>query len=406
MKDEFDLSYTTVHGGTPALFCDALESYLASSTEVMPKLEVILELDPTMPMAIMFRAYLLKLAADPRFRAPIVKSFEAVADRKDLNPREQLHRKALDYWQQDRLEDAVRVFDAITGEYPRDILAARVAHYLHFYGSGGSQMVSSLQNVIQQWQPGDRFYGFLKGMESFSLEELGEYPAAEAAGREALEINPADIWATHAVTHVLQMQSRFEEGVPFIESLSDNWAGANNFVNHMHWHKALQHIGLGQLDEALAIYDALLVEPLEDDFYLDVCNAASLLWRLEMLGMPVGSRWEQLLELSKARVTDDELVFTTLHYLMAPAVLGDTDTVSKGILHFQNWSHDDTTQGEVAKRVGLEMAQAIFEMASGRGSDGSNRLSAIKDDIYRIGGSHAQRDLFSQLISHYHYSHN
>jgi len=402
MKDEFDLSYTTDHEDTPALFCDALESYLASSTEVMPKLEAVLELDPTMPMAIMFRAYLLKLAADPRFRAPIGKSFEAVAGRDDLNPREQLHRKALDFWQRDRLEDAVRVFDATTEEYPRDILAARVAHYLHFYGSGGRHMVNSLQNVIQQWQPGDRFYGFLKGMESFSLEELGEYPAAETAGREALEINPADIWATHAVTHVLQMQSRFEEGVPFIESFSNNWAGVNNFVNHMHWHKALQHIGLGQLDEALAIYDSLLVEPLDDDFYLDVCNAASLLWRLEMLGMSVGDRWEQFLELSRARVADDELVFTTLHYLMAPAVLGDTDAVNRGMQHFQKWSHENTTQGEVAKRVGLAMAQAILEMASGKGADGSARMSAVKEDIYRIGGSHAQRDLFSQLISHYH----
>ena len=28
------------------------------------------------------------------------------------------------------------------------------------------------------------------------------------------------------------------------------------------------------------------------------------------------------------RVTDDELVFTTLHYLMAPAVLGDAEAVA------------------------------------------------------------------------------
>ncbi|MBO6557125.1 MAG: tetratricopeptide repeat protein [Pseudomonadales bacterium] len=401
-KDEFDLSYTTTDDDTPALFCDALESYLASSTEVMPKLETVLEKDPTMPMAIMFRGYLMKLAADPRFRAPINTCYEAVANREDLNEREQMHRHAFDYWQHDRLEDAVKLFDAICEAYPRDMLAARVSHYLHFYGSGGQQMVDSLQHIINHWQPGDRFYGFLKGMQSFAHEELGDYAAAEAAGREALDINPADIWATHAVTHVLQMQSRFEEGVPFIESFSNQWHGINNFANHMHWHKALQHIGLDQLDEALTIYDALLVDPLEDDFYLDVCNAASLLWRLEMLGKNVGHRWEPLLELSRNRIEDDELVFPTLHYLMAPAVLGDAEAVEKGLQHFQRWTNDDTTQGSVARQVGLPMAQAIQEIASGHGAEGSARMAAIQDHIYLIGGSHAQRDLFSQLISHYH----
>ncbi len=401
MKDELGLSYTFTNPEAPAAFCDTLESYLASSSEVMPQLESVLELDPAMPMAIMFRAYLLKLAADPRFRAPIRKCFDAVSRRSDLNERERIHLRALDFWRQDRLEEAVLAFDAIVEQFPKDMLALRLAHYLHFYGTGGGDMVKSLGRAIGHWQPDDRYYGFLKGMESFALEENGDYPAAESAGREALEMNPADIWATHAVTHVLHMQSRFDEGVPFIESFSDQWHSANNFVNHMHWHKALQYIGLGEPEAALSIYDALLVEPLADDFYLDVCNAASLLWRLEMHGLPIGDRWQRLLELSRNRVDDDELVFTTLHYLMAPALLGDRDTVRRGISHFESWSQSDTSQGRVAGNVGLVMARAIEEMAMGNGDAGAARMAEVKDKIYQIGGSHTQRDLFNQLISHY-----
>lgn len=402
MRDEFDLNYTTSSPETPALFCDALESYLASSTEVMPRLEGILELDPEMPMALMFRAYLLKLAADPRFREPIARSCEALVDRGDLNEREKMHRQALLLWQQDQMFEAAKIFDEITRLYPKDMLAARVAHYLHFYGSGGPDMTASLKETISHWAPGERFYGFLKGMESFALEESGDYSAAEKVGREALEINPADIWATHAVTHVLQMQSRFNEGIPFIESFSHHWDNANNFVFHLHWHRALQHIGVGELEEALAIYDNLLVAPLQDDFYLDVCNAASLLWRLEMHGLSTGDRWQQLHELSTKRIADDELVFTTLHYLMAPAVLGDTEAVNRGLQHFESWSKQSTSQGEVAKKVGLEMARAIQEITTGREAQGASRMAQINQSVYLIGGSHAQRDLFNQLTTHYH----
>ncbi|HIL84408.1 MAG TPA: tetratricopeptide repeat protein, partial [Pseudomonadales bacterium] len=396
MRDELGLDYTTDNPDCVQLFCEALEHYLASSVQVMPTLEKLIEQDPAMPMALLFRAYLLKLAADPRFRGPINKCFEAVAARPDLNDREQRHLKALSLWQADQMVDAVAVFDGINLDYPKDMLALRVAHYLHFYGSGGQQMMGSLQVALENWETSDPYYGFLKGMHSFALEESGHYPEAESAGLEALDINRNDIWAAHAVTHVYQMQSRFEEGVPFIESRLPEWNSANNFVYHLHWHKALQHIGLGNLDQALVIYDRALVEPLGDDFYLDVCNAASLLWRLEMSGLNVGDRWGQLLELSKNRIRDDELVFTSLHYLIAPAILGDAKTVKAGLDHFHHWSNAKTSQGTVAKIVGETMATALTKIASEQKREGVTLMQSVQNEIYRIGGSHAQRHLFDQ----------
>lgn len=403
MRDELGLDYTTDSPDSVQLFCEVLEHYLASSAQVMPTLTMLLEQDPAIPMALLFRAYILKLAADPRFRGAISHCFETVAARPDLNDREQRHLKALSFWQADQMADAVAVFDDIVLDYPKDMLALRVAHYLHFYGSGGKQMMGSLQAALENWQSNERYYGFLKGMQSFALEESGHYLEAESAGLEALEINRQDIWAGHAVTHVYQMQSRFKEGVPFIESLLPEWNSAsnqaNNFVYHLHWHKALQHIGLGNLLEALAVYDDALVDPLGDDFYLDVCNAASLLWRLEMSGLNVGDRWDQLRELSKNRIRDDELVFTSLHYLMAPAILGDAATVKAGLDHFHHWSKAKTTQGTVAKIVGETMAIAITKLASDQKEDGVKLMQSVQNDIYRIGGSHAQRHLFDQLIS-------
>ena len=401
MRDELGLDYTTDNPDCVQLFCEALENYLASSVQVMPSLEQLFEQDPAMPMALLFRAYLLKFAADPRFRAAINQCFDTVSARPDLNDREQRHLKALSLWQADQMTDAVAVFDGIVLDYPKDMLALRIAHHLHFYGSGGRQMMESLQVALENHETNDRYYGFLKGMHSFALEESGHYPEAEAAGLEALDINRKDIWAAHAVTHVYQMQSRFEEAISFIESRLPEWNSANNFVYHLHWHKALQHIGLGNLDQALIVYDEALVEPLADDFYLDVCNATSLLWRLEMSGSNVGDRWAPLHELSKNRVQDDELVFTSLHYLIAPAILGDAKTVKTGLDHFHHWSNANTSQGTVAKIVGETMATALTKLASEQKREGVTLMQSVQNEIYRIGGSHAQRHLFDQLINTY-----
>lgn len=401
MIDEFGLEYTTNCEQAPALFTEVLENYLGSSAQTMPCLDHLLAVDPEMPMALIFRAYLLKSASDPRFRTPIKKCFDAVAGRADLNERERRHRLALEYWQQDQLIDTVSVLDDIVKTYPRDMLALRIAHHLHFYGAGAIKMTGSLIPASKHWNASDRFFGYFKGMQSFALEESGNYKEAETAGIEALEFNNTDIWAAHAVTHVYHMQKRFAEGSSFIDSLTDVWSDKNNFVNHLYWHKALLHIGLKEFDVALKIYDDFLIEPLTDDFYLDVCNAASLLWRLEMLGVNLGQRWSQLMAYSTRRVTDDELVFTTLHYLMAPAILEDNETTTHCLGHFSNWLSSATTQGEVAKSVGATMAQAIVLLAKKQHVQGARLMQSVRDQIHLIGGSHAQRHLFEQLITHY-----
>src|SRR3546814_15804803 len=92
---------------------------------------------------------------------------------------------------------------------------------------------------------------------------------------------------------------------------------SNNFRFHLYWHRGLYHLERHEFDEVLKLYDDHVASDIATDMYLDVCNAASMLWRLEMYGVDIGNRWKDLTEVSLRHVDDHDLVFVSLHYLIA-----------------------------------------------------------------------------------------
>ena len=86
---------------------------------------------------------------------------------------------------------------------------------------------------------------------------------------------------------------------------------------------------------------------------------------------------------------------------MTPALLKDQSMINAAMDHFESWSQEQTTQGKVCRIVGLPLAQSIVEIGKGEFASATTRLSNIQKDIYLIGGSHVQRQLFDDLLNHY-----
>ena len=70
-------------------------------------------------------------------------------------------------------------------------------------------------------------------------------------GRQAVERNSGDLWAIHAVAHVLEMQGRSAEGVKWLDYTPEQWAHKNPFKAHVWWHAALFFLAQGEYDRAL-----------------------------------------------------------------------------------------------------------------------------------------------------------
>ncbi len=112
------------------------------------------------------------------------------------------------------------------------------------------------------------------------------------------------------------MQGRLAEGVEWLKQPFGSWGDRNPFRQHLWWHTALFPFELGQYDRVLQFYDnEIRSEP--SDFYLDIQNAASMLFRLEWCGVEVGNRWKELAEIAEKRIDDHVLAFTDVHIMLS-----------------------------------------------------------------------------------------
>lgn len=392
------LPLSTASPSAASTFDLAIESYLATRADTPRIIRQILVDDPENLMARCLMGYLTKLAGDringqraAELRRALASNIEGGAG----TAWERSHVTALGMWVAEDLDALLRHFETMLNAYPHDALSLRMLHYLYFYHGDSRQMRDSVAARLDAYA-GHRLEGYIEGMYAFGLEEAGDYIEAERFGRAAVERNPMDLWAIHAVAHVMQMQGRVDEGIRWLQGMRPQWAGGNNFRFHLCWHESLFHLAAGNLERVLIIYDEEIAPAVQDDFYLDLCNASSLLLRLEAAGCDVGERWQPLAEIAERHVQDAELVFASLHYLMPLLKIRSTAAdILLATLH--RWATTDTDQGRVVRDVALDVAAFLAALNNDERARAADLHHTFRKDLHRIGGSHAQRELFDLI---------
>ncbi|HWE74844.1 MAG TPA: tetratricopeptide repeat protein [Stellaceae bacterium] len=398
----FDARGVTVTAASPeavSLLDAALLSYAAFKSDTGDRLKAALS-DPSLVMAPVLRGYFL-LLLEKRELVPraldAAATAEAAMAKYGATARERRHLAALRLWGRRDLAGACAVLHAILTDEPRDLLTLKLVQYLLFYGGDWRAMRVSVAMALAAWDQGAPGYGYGLGCYAFALEECGDYEAAERAGRRAIEFCPDDIWAGHAVVHVCEMQDRTEDGLRWLDEASGGWKGANNFAFHVAWHRCLFLLDLDRNDEALALYDRDVRAESTDDL-LDISNAVSLLWRLEQLGVDVGHRWDELAARSAKRSDDHMQIFGDAHYAMALAAAGGEGDLARWRVSSEAYTAREETESAVMRDVGLSLGDAVVAHRQGDYARASDLLLPLCTGFQRIGGSHAQRDLFTKLL--------
>jgi tetratricopeptide (TPR) repeat protein len=251
--------------------------------------------------------------------------------------------------------------------------------------------------VLPAWSKDDPDYHAILGMLAFGLEETGQYDRAEAAGRRAIELQPRNGWAQHAVAHVLEMQDRREDGVAWMRADVPAWTEESFLAVHNWWHLSLFHLGLDEIDEVLALYDGPIWGASRSNFAFDIVDAAALLWRLKLRGVELGDRFAELADVVETEPRGEN-AFVDSHAVLALVGAGRLEAAAAVIARQQAALRVSGDNAMFVRDVGLPLMEGILAFGQERYGEAVEHLRDMRSRSARFGGSHAQRDLIDQTL--------
>ncbi|EKX63970.1 tetratricopeptide repeat protein [Streptomyces ipomoeae] len=360
---------------------------------------------PTSPLAQAFAAYLGVLGTEPR---DVVEAgsrfaeFSAGVDHSALPLRERTHMAAAEAWLGGDMSRAGRLLEELVVECPRDPLALAVGHQLDFFTGDATRLRDRIGGALPAWAPDDPHRGPLLGMYAFGLEESGHYGRAREVALAAVEQNPRDVWAIHAVVHVHEMQGRFAEGIDYLDARLDDWASGTLLTVHNWWHYALYALEAGDTDTATRIYDAVLHHKDSTGFVMELLDAASLLWRFLLAGLDEDARWQKLADAWAAREDPPYYAFNDMHAVMAFAGAGRLKAADELIADRRRWlAQDGTCPGTnhaMTAEIGLPVCEALVAYVRADYTSVIDLLWPVRRRLHTFGGSHAQRDAVQRTL--------
>jgi hypothetical protein len=323
--------------------------------------------------------------------APFIARAQAGLADAAISARERRWVAAVAAWVAGDLPRAMALHEEQAREYPRDLASLKLGQY-HLFNAGNSP---GMLRLALQALPASADVPYMHGMAAFAWEQCHLLPQAEAAARHAIALRHKEPWAHHALAHVLLTQGRLREGLDFMRAVSPSWTGLNSFMlTHNWWHTALFALEFDRPDEVLALYDQQ-VWGVARDYSQDQIGAVSLLARLELAGVDVGPRWEDVANHLTKRGVDLVLPFLDLQYLYGLARAGrpQADTL---LAHIEAHAVQPQTAA-VWRDVALPAARGLLAHARGDHAQAVRQLGSALPRMLEVGGSHAQRDLFEQI---------
>jgi hypothetical protein len=351
---------------------------------------------PGFAMAHLLKAWLNLLGTEPA-GIDAARAAHAAAAPHCRTARELGHLAAVGHLVDGRWHEAGRAVLRVGTDHPQDLLALQVGHQIDFFTGNARLLRDRIARALPEWSADMPGYHALLGMQAFGLEEMGDYAHAEVAGRRAVELEPRDGWAQHAVAHVLEMQGRIGEGIAWMSGNPDAWSRDSFFAVHNWWHLALYHLDRAETDEVLRLFDGPIFGT-RSAVAMDLIDAAALLWRLHLRGEAVGDRWAAVADNWQAFASAANYAFNDAHAVMAFVGAGRPERIAEVMDAQDRAMAAAGDNARFTREVGRPVILGLKAFGEGNYAGCIAAIQPVIPIANRFGGSHAQRDVLDLTV--------
>jgi tetratricopeptide (TPR) repeat protein len=377
---------------------DAIDRFTVAFLAAKDAASTILAIADTHPDCALVNAYAAALhlysqsaAAIERDALPLLARARTAGT--PLSMREQLLIDAVAAWARNDFGQAIALHEVIAEGWPADIVSAKFAEFLFFQAPDYQRHLRFMEMVA----PANDTISHFKAMHAFAYELCGQYPRAEAVARSALDLDLDTPWAHHALAHLYLNQGRIRDGTEALERFAPTWVGHGQSLRvHNTWHLALLHLAALDINKVIDLYRTRIAGLTPTDVFEHV-DAISLLWRLELAGHRQEEEWRVLVPHIVPRANEQVFPFLNAHYVYALARGGrvsEAEHAVELVRAFADRQHGDSAHTWGC--VGVPLLEACLAFARGDSTGAAQLLGPVQRELYRVGGSDAQNDLFRQ----------
>jgi hypothetical protein len=376
----------------------ALRAFNVYQGDPIGELDAAISAAPAFTAACLLKAWILALTTEPACVADAAR-LAMQARALPMNDRERSQLAILDEVIAGNWNRAASAMDLHNMRYPHDLAALQCGHLMDFFRGSARDLRDRVARALPAWSKDLPGFHAVLGFYAFGLEESGEYGRAEETGRRAIEIEPLDCWAHHAVAHVMEMEGRALDGIGWMVAREPYWANDTNFFKvHNWWHRALCHLDLGQMDDVWRLYDGP-IRGAKSAVAMDLVDASALLWRISLSGRDVGTRWTELADAWDTHADGRLYPFNDLHAVMSYLGAGRDEAITRVTQAQLAAAAESTETARWIRDIGRPLIDGFTAFARGDYRSAVETLHPVRYVANAFGGSHAQRDVIDWTLT-------
>jgi len=395
-RDRYDLPLTTTSDRAAAHYREGVDCMLSAWHGAEDAFDRAIGEDEGFALAHIARARLHQLNMQGNeARTMAARAMQLAAK---ASPRERQHVEIMAAVIESKPKLAVTAAEAHLDEYPRDALVLSMllgAFGLYAFSGRPDHDAAKLavcERVAAQYGEDWWFVSYL----GWSHTEAGNLTTGRALSERAMDLRAANGNGAHGLSHAMFEQGDMAAGQKFLSQ----WLPANDRKSFLHehlwWHTALTALDDGDLDSALAIYEQQIKPAGRPYPPLNIfTDGASLLWRLALAGKDgLEPHWREVAAYGEQYFPQVGAHFADVHHALAAAAIGG-DALDARLAQLESRAAD----GKLAPgRSAIEICRGIKAFADGDNDGAIRLLEPVMAELVRIGGSHAQRELWEDTL--------